>query len=82
MATGGRILHHLTYRLGDHRTTVLFVGYQASGGAPLSGPITLPRPATGWSDYLVEGSDADILDSFVTVRTDLEKTLSDWVNTV
>lgn len=31
MATGGRILHHLDYRLGDHHTTVLFVGYQAAG---------------------------------------------------
>jgi metallo-beta-lactamase family protein len=31
MAVGGRVLHHLAYRLGDHRTTVLFVGYQAAG---------------------------------------------------
>jgi metallo-beta-lactamase family protein len=31
MATGGRVLHHLASRLGDHRTTVLFVGYQAAG---------------------------------------------------
>jgi metallo-beta-lactamase family protein len=31
MAVGGRILHHLSYRLPDHRTTVLFVGYQAVG---------------------------------------------------
>lgn len=31
MAVGGRILHHLTYRLPDHRTTVLFTGYQAVG---------------------------------------------------
>ncbi|MGH7308937.1 MAG: MBL fold metallo-hydrolase RNA specificity domain-containing protein [Candidatus Rokuibacteriota bacterium] len=31
MATGGRILHHLRRRLGDERTTVLFVGFQAAG---------------------------------------------------
>jgi metallo-beta-lactamase family protein len=31
MATGGRILHHLKYRLPDPRNTVLFVGYQAVG---------------------------------------------------
>jgi metallo-beta-lactamase family protein len=31
MASGGRILHHLAYRLPDHRTTVLFTGYQAAG---------------------------------------------------
>jgi metallo-beta-lactamase family protein len=31
MATGGRVLHHLAYRIGDHRTTVVFVGYQAAG---------------------------------------------------
>jgi metallo-beta-lactamase family protein len=31
MATGGRVLHHLRRRLPDARTTVLFVGYQASG---------------------------------------------------
>jgi metallo-beta-lactamase family protein len=31
MATGGRVLHHLAHRLGDHRTTVLFVGFQAAG---------------------------------------------------
>jgi metallo-beta-lactamase family protein len=31
MAEGGRILHHLAYRLPDHRTTVLFVGFQAVG---------------------------------------------------
>jgi len=31
MATGGRILHHLAQRVGDPRTTVLFVGFQAVG---------------------------------------------------
>jgi metallo-beta-lactamase family protein len=31
MATGGRILHHLKYRLPDPRNTILFVGYQSIG---------------------------------------------------
>jgi metallo-beta-lactamase family protein len=31
MAEGGRILHHLAYRLGDHRTIVVLVGFQAAG---------------------------------------------------
>lgn len=31
MATGGRILHHLTRLLPDARNTVLFVGYQGEG---------------------------------------------------
>lgn len=31
MVTGGRILHHLKYRLPDARNTILFVGYQAAG---------------------------------------------------
>ncbi|TAM83187.1 MAG: MBL fold metallo-hydrolase [Acidobacteria bacterium] len=31
MATGGRVLHHLERCLPDHRNTILFVGFQASG---------------------------------------------------
>ena len=31
MATGGRVLHHLKYRLPDPRNTILFVGYQVHG---------------------------------------------------
>ena len=31
MATGGRVLHHLTATLPDARNTILFVGFQAQG---------------------------------------------------
>ncbi len=31
MATGGRIIHHLANRIGNHRNTVLLVGFQAPG---------------------------------------------------
>jgi metallo-beta-lactamase family protein len=31
MATGGRVLHHLKFRLPDERTTVLLPGFQAAG---------------------------------------------------
>jgi metallo-beta-lactamase family protein len=31
MANGGRVVHHLLHRLGDPRSTVIFVGYQAAG---------------------------------------------------
>lgn len=31
MATGGRVLHHLKWRLSDPQTTVLLAGYQAVG---------------------------------------------------
>lgn len=31
MATGGRIIHHMKRRIGDHRTTVLFIGYVSGG---------------------------------------------------
>jgi metallo-beta-lactamase family protein len=31
MATGGRVLHHLSHALPDARNTILFVGYQAAG---------------------------------------------------
>lgn len=31
MCTGGRIKHHLSRRIGDDASTLLFVGYQASG---------------------------------------------------
>ena len=31
MATGGRVLHHMTAALPDPKHTILFVGYQAAG---------------------------------------------------
>ena len=31
MATGGRVLHHITAFAGDHRNTLLFSGFQAAG---------------------------------------------------
>ena len=31
MATGGRVLHHLSQHLGDHRNMVVLTGYQAPG---------------------------------------------------
>jgi metallo-beta-lactamase family protein len=31
MATGGRVLHHLKFRLPDPRNSILFVGFQANG---------------------------------------------------
>lgn len=31
MATGGRIIHHLANRLGNHNNTILLVGFQAPG---------------------------------------------------
>jgi metallo-beta-lactamase family protein len=39
MASGGRVLHHLKSLVGDHRNSVVFVGYQAPGtrGAALAG---------------------------------------------
>jgi len=31
MITGGRVLHHVSSRLSDERSTILLVGYQAAG---------------------------------------------------
>lgn len=31
MATGGRVLHHLRTLVGDHRNSIVFAGFQASG---------------------------------------------------
>jgi metallo-beta-lactamase family protein len=38
MATGGRVLHHLEHRAGNHRNMIILTGYQAPGtrGATLA----------------------------------------------
>ncbi len=50
MATGGRILHHFKRLLQDHRTTVLFTGYQAGGtrGAKMLGGAESVRIHGKW----------------------------------
>lgn len=64
MATGGRILHHLKMFAPDHRSTILFTGYQAGGtrGAHLihgKREITLfgdTVPVNAQVDYLTNTS--------------------------
>lgn len=51
MATGGRVLHHLSQHLGDHRNLVLLTGHQAPGtrGARLAqGEPTLRLFGQDW----------------------------------
>lgn len=58
MATGGRILHHLKAFLPDHRNTVLFTGYQATGTR---------------GDRLVKGETAvKMYGSWVPVRAEIQ----------
>ncbi len=53
MATGGRVLHHLSHYLGDHRNMVILTGFQAPGtrGASL---------ADGARTLRIHGRDIDV----------------------
>lgn len=53
MATGGRVLHHLSHYLGDHRNMVILAGFQAPGtrGASL---------ADGARTVRIHGRDIDV----------------------
>jgi metallo-beta-lactamase family protein len=53
MATGGRVLHHLSLYLPDHRNMVILTGYQAPGtrGASL---------ASGQASVRIHGRDIDV----------------------
>ncbi len=67
MATGGRILHHLAVRMGDPRTTILLVGFQAPGtrgealaaGAPTIKLLGAHRPVGATVRTLPLSSHAD-----------------------
>lgn len=59
MATGGRILHHLKFRLPDPRNTILLVGYQ-------------PEGTRGWR--LLKGErEIKVFGEWVPVRARVEK---------
>ena len=53
MATGGRVLHHLEHRAGNHRNMIILTGYQAPGtrGATL---------ASGARTVRIHGRDVDV----------------------
>jgi metallo-beta-lactamase family protein len=53
MATGGRVLHHLEHRAGNHRNMIILTGYQAPGtrGATL---------ASGAKTVRIHGRDIDV----------------------
>jgi len=60
MATGGRVLHHLTKRLPDSRSAVLLVGYQAAA--------TLGRALQGGAQYVrIYGQEVPVRAEIVTL---------------
>lgn len=73
MAVGGRILHHLSQRVGDVRNTVLLVGYQAAGtrGRALQDGVATIRMFGG--DIPVRAHVAQI--SGLSAHADREETL-------
>ncbi len=59
MATGGRVLHHLRTVAPDHRSSIVFVGFQAAGTR---------------GDSLVRGTDEiKIFGQYVPVRADVHR---------
>ena len=62
MATGGRVLHHLEQRAGDHRNMIILTGYQAPGtrGAKL---------ANGDKSIRIHGHDVDVKAEVVQLQS-------------
>jgi metallo-beta-lactamase family protein len=62
MATGGRVLHHLEQRAGNHRNMVILTGYQAPGtrGATL---------AIGASSVRIHGHDVAVQAEIVGLQS-------------
>ncbi|MEI8028392.1 MAG: MBL fold metallo-hydrolase [Comamonadaceae bacterium] len=62
MATGGRVLHHLALRAGDHRNMIILTGYQAPGtrGATL---------ASGAKSVRIHGHDVEVKAEVVQLQS-------------
>ncbi len=62
MATGGRVLHHLEHRIGNHRNMVILTGYQAPGtrGATL---------ASGAKTVRIHGRDIEVNAEIVQLQS-------------
>lgn len=62
MATGGRVLHHLEQRAGDHRNMIILTGFQAAGtrGAAL---------ASGANSLRIHGRDISIKAEVVQLQS-------------
>jgi metallo-beta-lactamase family protein len=62
MATGGRVLHHLALRAGDHRNMIILTGYQSPGtrGATL---------AAGARSVRIHGHDVEVKAEVVQLQS-------------
>src|SRR5574343_959595 len=62
MATGGRVLHHLTQYAGDHRNMIILTGFQAPGTRG-------ERLASGQSSIRLQGQDVPVRAEVVQIES-------------
>jgi len=62
MATGGRVLHHLTQYAGDHRNMIILTGFQAPGTRG-------ERLASGQSSIRIHGQDVPVRAEVVQIES-------------